>query len=83
MNKVFANAWQLKKAIFDFLKGVAGEKDANVYRIKDLIQTSPVDRMMAVCIYSFLSRDPNNKLASVIRLLDKKLMEYRPYSFQT
>lgn len=37
MNKVFNNGWQLRKAINDFLKGVTGEKDANIHRIKDLI----------------------------------------------
>jgi hypothetical protein len=80
---MFANANQLKKAIFDYLKGVAGDKDANIHRITDLIHSSPVDKMMAVTIYSFISRDPNNKLSSIIRLFDKKLMEYRPYSFQS
>jgi hypothetical protein len=62
MNRVFNNAWQLRKAIADFLKGVTGEKDANIYRIKDLIHASTADKLMAVSIFHLVSRDPNNKL---------------------
>lgn len=83
MNKALNNGWHLRKAINDFLKGVTGEKDANIHRIKDLIQNCKTDKLTAVSILHLVSKDPNNKLETTIRLLDKKLMEYRPYPFQT
>jgi hypothetical protein len=82
MNKVFNNGWHLRKAINDFVKEIPGEKDANIYRIKDLIQNCKMDKLTAFSIFYLVSKDPNNKLETTIRLLDKKLMEYRPYPFQ-
>ena len=80
MNKV-ANATILKKAIYDFLRGVSGQKDANIHRIKELIQNSTVDKTMAMVLYVLAARDANNKLNNVVRLLDKKLIEHQQYPF--
>lgn len=80
MNKV-ANAAILKRALYDFLRGVQGQKDANIHRIKELIQISTIDKPMALALYYFAARDANNKLDSVVRLLDLKLMEHQPYPF--
>jgi hypothetical protein len=83
MKKVFPTGLYLRKTIGNYLKGVTGEKDANIFRIKDLVMSSVIDKLMAVSIYYAVGKDPNNKLENIIRLLDKKLMEYQPYPFQT
>jgi hypothetical protein len=58
------------------LRGVPSQKDANIHRIKELIQNSTIDKTMAMALYVSAARDANNKLNSVVRLLDKKLIEH-------
>lgn len=73
-NKVLRSGIIFQNSIINFIRGKSG-RDVNLAKISELASTASVTKLQAVNLYRIISHDPVNKLQSIIRSIDKNLIQ--------